>query len=374
MPAPENRPASSGRLDNLQMLRALAASTVVVLHAFHETEAIGQATGRPAAVLGGHFAFGVDVFFALSGFIMAHTAAGEFEAPGASLRFFLRRCARVVPLYWLLTTVLLVGGIAAPALLNAPLGDAFHVVASYLFIPDPRGAGEMRPVIALGWTLNYEMLFYVMFAIAMLLPLRLGIAWLSVQMATMAVGHGFLDPVHVRAAFWTDPIILEFLFGVYVGLMLRAGWRIGRAAALALAVAGLSGFVGLGDRVEAAPAFLRFGLPAAMLVAAGALGPATPRSRLTAAAVALGDASYSLYLVHPFALRPARLAWTKLVGGQAPSVAFVPVAVAAAVVVGLLLYRLVERPLTSRAQALLRPAGRSGGPAAERARAASEVA
>ena len=98
-------------------------------------------------------------------------------------------------------------------------------------------------MLALGWTLNYEMLFYVFFAAALLLPIRLGVLWLSVLMVGMALVGRLIDPQHVQIAFWTNPIILEFLFGVYVALIFRSGVRIGGGWALGLAAIGLLGFV-----------------------------------------------------------------------------------------------------------------------------------
>ena len=361
-PATTPRPPSPAKLDNLQMLRALAAFSIVVLHAFHETENLAaSAGGAPVGLPASNLAFGVDIFFVLSGFIMAHTAASEFGKDGAPLRFFRRRCARVVPLYWLLTTVMLIGAALAPSLLNVPVGGLYHVIASYLFVPDARGVGEVRPVMALGWTLNYEMLFYVMFSIALMTPIRFGVAWLSGLMAMLALSHAFIDPSHVPVVFWTDPLILEFLFGVYVALIYRAGWRLGAGTALLVSGVGLIGFLRLSTPWDdaALPVFLRSGVPAAVMVFAAALGPSAPMNRLTASIVLLGDASYSLYLVHPFVLRPARAIWAKAIGGHMPLWLFVPAAVAACVVVAVIVYRRVESPLTVFAQALNRRADAS---------------
>ena len=343
------RRAPLGKLDNLQILRALAATTVVALHAMHETESLGPTVGRPPVTLpNSHLAFGVDIFFALSGFIMMHTAGQEFARAGAPTRFFLRRCARVIPLYWLLTTVMLIGAAFAPSLLNTPIGDLLHVAASYLFIPDARGAGEVRPVVALGWTLNYEMMFYAMFAIALTTSRRFGLMWLSALMATLALAHNVVDPGHYRVAFWTDPVILEFLFGVWVAWALRSGARLYVAgAALAFAV-GLMGFAEA--PFSEAPPFLREGVPAALIVAAGALGPTWPLGRLGAALVMLGDASYSLYLSHPFVLRPAHAIWAKTVGGHLPLAVFVILSTLVSALAAIGLYRGVEKPLTAFVQ------------------------
>ncbi|KAA1180519.1 acyltransferase [Rhizobium tropici] len=351
---------SSRLLSNLQVLRALAALSVVVSHALHETEMLAGATGR-AAVDGSawNLGFGVDIFFVLSGFIMTHTAASEFGKNGAPLRFFLRRCARVIPLYWLLTSLMLIGALVAPSLLTVPIGSVSHVLASYFFIPSGRGADEIRPVLALAWTLNYEMLFYVFFAAALLLPIRLGIVWLSVLMAGMALVGRLVDPSHVQIAFWTNPIILEFLFGVYVALIFRSGIRIGGAAALALMAIGLLGFVRISAPWSdaALPQFLRSGLPAALFVLAAAIGPVLPQRKLVLWGVALGDASYSLYLAHPFILRPMRAVWAKALGGYLPLGLFVVFATLVAALFALLLFRGVEKPLTSRVQSLVLRSG-----------------
>ena len=346
---------STHTLVNLQVLRALAASSVVVAHGLHETGMLAAATGR--AVVDGsawNLGFGVDIFFVLSGFIMTHTTASEFGKSGASLRFFLRRCARVVPLYWLLTSVLLLGALAAPSLLAVPIGSLSHVLASYFFIPSGRGVDEIRPVLALGWTLNYEMLFYVFFAAALLLPIRLGILWLSVLMVGMALVGRLIDPQHVQIAFWTNPIILEFLFGVYVALIFRSGVRIGGGWALGLAAIGLLGFVHISTlwNDAALPQFLRSGVPAALFVLAAAIGPVLPQRRPVLWGVALGDASYSLYLVHPFILRPLRAIWEKVIGAGLPLGLFVVFATLVAAMFAKALFRYVERPLTSRVQGL----------------------
>jgi len=341
---------------NLQVLRALAASSVVVAHALHETEMLANATGR-SAVDGSawNLGFGVDIFFVLSGFIMTHTAASEFGKSGAPLRFFLRRFARVVPLYWLLTSLMLLGALVAPSLLVVPIGSVSHVLASYFFPPSGRGVNEIRPVLALGWTLNYEMLFYVFFALALLLPLRLGIVWLSVLMVGMALVGNLVDQSHIQIAFWTSPIILEFLFGVYVALIFRSGVRIGRGIAFGLAAIGLLGFVRISTPWDdaALPQFLRSGLPAALFVLAAAIGPVLPRKRIVLWGVVLGDASYSLYLAHPFILRPMRAVWAKVIGGALPLGLFVVFSTLVAVLFALALFRGVEKPLTRRVQDLV---------------------
>jgi len=335
----------SRRLDAIQLLRALAALSVVLAHALHETGGHEDAS---------NFSYGVDVFFVISGFIMAHTSLREFGRPGASMRFFTRRLARVAPLYWLLTTAMLLGALVAPSLLNVPTGGMGHILASYLFIPDARGAGEMRPVMALGWTLNYEMFFYFLFSLALLAPARAGLAWLAALLPLLVLYGAFSGSSDPRVTFWTNPILLEFLAGVFVALLHDRGLRVSPRLTLALLALGLLGYFprqfGVEPDMERA---ILCGLPAALLVTGATLGPISTTGRLAAWGVALGDASYSLYLVHPFILRPLRVVWLKAAGPHLDAV-FVALAVLGAVAVALALYRGVERPLSAGLQGLLK--------------------
>lgn len=354
---------SGSKLHNLQVLRAIAALSVVVAHAIHETANLAATTGQQAIDASGlNLGYGVDIFFVLSGFIMMHTAAKEFGKGGASARFFLRRCARVIPLYWLLTSVMLLGAAVAPSLLKVPIGNVLHVLASYFFIPDGRGVDEIRPVLALGWTLNYEMLFYVFFALALMMPIRLGVIWLSTLMVGLALVGTMISPRYVQISFWTSPIILEFLYGVFVALIFRSGFRVGMGSALGLVVIGLLGFVRLSTPWDdaALPQFLRCGLPAASFVLAAAIGPALPLKRVVIWSVALGDASYSLYLSHPFIVRPMRAIWAKIIGADLPAGFLVACSTAIAVLLAFALYRMVERPMTSYVQSIVKISGRTG--------------
>ncbi len=339
--------APTGQIEAIQALRAIAALLVVFGHAAHETEAIGPRVGLPAidpSFL--HWGIGVDIFFVISGFIMVHTSADLFGRPGAWRIFLARRIARIVPLYWLLTSVLLLGSLVAPRLLNVPVGDWQHVLASYLFIPSLRGGDETRPVMALGWTLNLEMFFYVLFAAAMLLPLKRGMIALALAITGLALAGAMLRPTQVQLAFWTQQIILEFLFGCLLALLHRQGVRLPAAAAILLVALGFAGMVkahGL-DAASTVPPALRWGLPAALIVGGAALYRGAP-PRLALVLTGLGNASYSLYLFHPFALRPLREIWVKLVGDTLPLEIYIAVALTVAAIASTLLYRWVERPI-----------------------------
>lgn len=348
----------------IQVLRGLAALLVVIGHAIHETQVM--ATALADSPVDGSFVrwgSGVDIFFVISGFIMVYSSTQLFEKPGGWRNFLWRRFVRIVPLYWLLTTLLLLGALIAPQLLNVPIGDWRHVLSSYLFVPSLRAPDEIRPVMALGWTLNLEMFFYALFACTLVLPMRRAVLVLTAGLALLAgIGLAY-QPTQVQLAFWTQSIILEFAFGCLLALAYLKGLRLGAAPALLLAALGLAGLLQWPALQDwQVPDALRWGVPALMIVAAAALyhSPGDARashSRLTGLAVLLGNASYSLYLVHPFVLRPLRNLWTQLVGGALPLTAYVAAATAASCLVALLVYRYVEQPLLRWMQGRRRQVG-----------------
>src|SRR5579864_5676996 len=125
------------KLPNIQILRACAAMMIVIYHCGIETARLSAADGEKLLDEAAWGA-GVPLFFAISGFIMVVTSVKFFGSATASLDFMRRRIIRIVPLYWLVTTVALVVVLAAPNLMKAPPNDWFYVISSYLFWPDMR--------------------------------------------------------------------------------------------------------------------------------------------------------------------------------------------------------------------------------------------
>ena len=359
MPA-DRRPAAP--LLSIQALRAAAAASVLVHHAGYDADTIAARLHRPGLGLGRCFdwSFGIHLFFVISGFIMLRTARG-FGEPGATRRFLIRRFLRVAPLYWLMTSLVLVGALVAPSLLNQPVGGWTLFFSSYLFWPAARLDGEIRPILGQGWTLDYEMAFYVMFGSAMVLPRRAGLAALSLGLVGLAGLGKAAPPSWPPAVVWTNRLLLEFLLGLLAGLACEAGWRLKALPAFVLALIGIAGAVLLGPISGETPAgtdlWIRQGLPAALIVSACVLAPPWPATRPVLALALLGEASYSLYLTHPFTVRILRAAWMAAIGDRLPLWVFVAVACPAAVLVGLAVWRWMERPLT---RAIDRLAGAQG--------------
>ncbi|WP_237477696.1 acyltransferase family protein [Lichenibacterium dinghuense] len=335
----------------LQIVRAVAATVVVVFHAQGELVHRGFADPFPSLTIG---AFGVDLFFVVSGFIMVVASERLFGRPGAALSFMAKRVVRVAPLYWLFTAAFTGIAIGLGHLPGHPRASATHIVASFLFLPALRpDDGAYFPVYSLGWTLNYEMFFYLCFASVLALARGRAVAALSAGLIGLVL-VGRLVALPWPLFYWADPIVLEFVFGLWLGLAHRAGWRMPVRAGTALAVAAVVGAWLYVPFINSAADWrgLAWGLPAATLVA-WALGIGEPGTSLPArAATRLGDASFSLYLVHSALFIVVFYALSKVMTPQRlPPVAYMALLVGSSVAAALALYRWLEAPMTRRLQA-----------------------
>ena len=349
------------KLVGIQALRAAAALSVALLHAVYERGLLAK-TGDLGWIDRLPWEAGVDVFFVISGFVMV-TASGRLcGAPGAWRRFLAHRVARIVPLYWCVTTLYLLLARLRPDLVGAAVSGPSYVLASYAFWPAARPDGTAVPLFSLGWTLNYEMFFYAVFALAVGAPARVAVAVVTAVLAVTVLSAAAGAPLPV--SFWGGSIVLEFAFGMMLGLLrlrdvtLPPGLRI---ASIALGI----GLLAVQHTGPDALRALAFGLPALCLVAGaglGRVGTAGGEPRLIRALVLMGDASYALYLTHPFAIRGLRGIWPAMVPDVAPDMApdvaapiFVPVALALAVALSICVHLVVERPLTRTARRWLEP-------------------
>ncbi|MGO4571391.1 acyltransferase family protein [Microvirga sp. 2TAF3] len=349
------------KLIHVQLLRAFAALSVAFLHAQHDAAALAARVGKSFTALDRFpWMAGVDVFFVISGFIMVHASRSLFGKPGAQGVFLARRLARIAPLYWIVTTLYLAIALVAPSLLNNDLLAPWQVLASYLFIPFERPNGLVQPLYTLGWTLNYEMFFYGLFALVLIWPRRWALSLLVGLLAGLVI-IGRLIALPQPLAFWTDPIILEFAFGLGLGWLRAEGLTLSRIWRWGLAVTGIAllamNFIGMAsDLNEMRP--LAWGIPAACLVAAAALGPDRPLSlnALTRFGVLTGDASYAIYLIHPFVIRGIgeiahRTGADVILGPWG----FVVLTLLSVVIAGLIVHLLFERPATEVVRARIEP-------------------
>lgn len=310
------------KLRSVQTLRAIAALLVLFYH-----------LSDGGFIAGGS---GVDIFFLISGFIMG--TVGTRETPRV---FLTRRLIRIAPLYWLMTLAMCLASLIG--LLANFSFDLYRLTLSFLFVPYADADGHIWPLFVPGWTLNLEMLFYAVFAVALLTPRPLAVASL---LLCILVALGLHDWQAAPMIQWTTPMLLEFVLGLGVARfrhILRPGAAL-PLFVLSILLLAASAFV----TVDPTPyRVVIWGLPAcALLASCLSLEEAGrwPR-RWLAPLERLGDASYSLYLTHGIVL--------------AAIFKFLPmgilttlVAVSLALVVAQLSYMLLERPINRFASTL----------------------
>ena len=317
---------------SVQYLRAIAAMAVIAFHLL---------PGIPLMWIG---EYGVDLFFVISGFMMAIMTIGREISP---TRFLLDRITRVVPLYWLATVLTVVGVLAGVEIFAASAN--LHLAArSLLFIPTYGERGHIWPTLYLGWTLNYEIFFYAIYAVCLLAPRGWKIPALSAALIALFLLGLLLEPAGAVPRTWTDSLLLEFVAGAWLGTI--AGPRGDRftPARMALLMLGIVLFM---LAASLASPRLLFGTASALILAAALLAERQGVVPRIEPLKRLGDASYSIYLFQNFAF--AAVAQTlafasRHTGLRLDLVRFTaPLGFAAAVGLGYAVSLLVERPTTA---------------------------
>jgi len=350
----------------IQILRGIAALMIVIGHSLSRVRGASSALFNQELDIYLPTGFGVDLFFVISGFIIFISSERLRNRDGARLVFIKRRLIRIVPIYWISTT-LWVGITFGKDFLKSGAGlDWYYIAASYFFIPF-RTLDDLRPTVFpvydLGWTLNYEMYFYAIFSIFLFRSKYLSVFLIFLSMISMVLVGTFIDSNSVQFTFWSQPIVFEFLFGIVIGIFYTKGFAIpGKLTVplILLAVAfvaahpyGLPVMIN-GTQLNGYSRFLLWGLAAVCIVFATALGPHFKTSWLMRRFVYLGDASYSIYLFHPFGLFIVSAIFKRFVPPSDNYLVYFFIALFfVALSVALLFYRFVENPLTNTLKARL---------------------
>ena len=347
--APDRRP-----LVGVQYLRAIAALLVAY---FHSTIQLPSLTPlfHQYLLASLNLPTGVDIFFVISGFIMLVTSQRTLPK-----QFMVRRLIRIVPLYWALTILVAILLTWRPSLFRTTVVTLPFLLQSLAFIPyaNPGQGGEAKPILVPGWSLNFEMFFYVIFAVTLLVPLRRRVLVCGILFALLTVIHQHLlvAGANIAVEFLTDSRIFEFWFGMAIGhLYLNDALRLPRPAWLALTAFGFIAI--LARQVHPADSdwdnVLFTMVPAACIVL-GVVGLERNFGlRKLAFPLLLGDASYSIYLSHIPLLGLARFVWTQAglsAGTLANAIGFGMFSMLLVVLGSLVIYNWFERPITTALQ------------------------
>ena len=331
---------------SIQALRALAAFSVAILHfSIVKLMLTGRASEMPTLL---PLASGVDVFFVISGFIIAYISSDLFGRPYVSLSFLALRITRIVPLYWISTFL------AIPILHQTH--DLTSVITSLFFIPHQTLDGSYIPINGVGWTLNFEMYFYIVFSFFLFFPRRTGIVGLCLFLLFSVLLGMIARPSTVVFVIWSDPIVIEFMMGLLICILYRRGVMLPRAARLCMIPIAVCciWFFHAPTNVPTSYRFIQWGVPSAAILASLVLKVNHDSfSRYSRIVNLLGGSSYALYLIHPLMTGVVLTSYPYWIAYLTVNEVLV-LAVITSVLVAVLVHLLFERPTTELLHALIR--------------------
>ncbi|MGH1569530.1 acyltransferase family protein [Methylobacterium sp. P31] len=266
---------------SIQYLRGIAAIAVLIFHT-SETYNAGFRSG----------AAGVDLFFIISGVVMWVTTSQRNISPSAFMR---RRIIRIVPLYWVATLVTYVCVILKPNFFYDQNPSPTDLLWSLAFLPPLKG-GALHPVVVQGWTLSYEIFFYIIFALTLLSSESRRLATCTSFFALAVALHSFA-PIGYATEF-TRPLLFEFVIGLLIGIAWTKDQLVPTPVATLMVAAGVICLALDSVLLSEINRLMRWGIPSALVVT-GLLSierrAALPQLKFLHL---LGDASYSIYIWH----------------------------------------------------------------------------
>jgi exopolysaccharide production protein ExoZ len=325
-------------IESIQIMRGIAAVLVVLLHISIKGDQYGNGALDGFSIGGA----GVDLFFIISGYIMCISTAGKHFN---FYKFILHRIQRIIPLYWFSTTVALGIYLFNPGMINTSGGET-SILASYTLIPTGK-----RLLNSNGWTLSYEFFYYLIFGLFIGMGTDKAILLSSTILLSLVITGWCFNHDALLFYFSTHALYLEFVFGMLCYYFFNK--KITRLAAYAVPICILGGcllalelFFKLPVQDKGRSMF--WGIPM-LLFFIGLLSLEGFINRRTGVLknllLQIGNASYSLYLFHPFALSGTAMVLKRLNMASNPWL-FTIILLISAVTLSYFIYLYIERPLT----------------------------
>lgn len=279
------KPFHENHFNNIQALRGIAALFVLTEHVRFLNCG----------------AFGVDIFFCISGFMIM------FSTHENKKGFLIKRLIRILPLYYLMTLGTFALLMLFPSMFEQTTANPAFLIKSLLFIPFDMGGGIIQPLMRIGWTVNCEIFFYLVFAICKSVSHRFRGLLSSIVLLVIVTAGQLLSPDNAVLVFYSQPAMLEFVLGIFLYYLIRGIYEKHTLKALPpwfshgclllsivllaiLAVtkqhAGISGFGRL----------VLWGIPAAIIVFCVFIS--NLYLKMPGILVWIGNMSFSLYLIH----------------------------------------------------------------------------
>ena len=336
------KPTYHSSLHNIQMLRAFAAILVIMHHTLPHYHAMGGSLSWINTISTWGFA-GVDIFFIISGFIMAYTTFNKERTLHNAKTFFKHRLFRIYLGYWPFFLVMLIGlYITNPSKLsNLDILNSFFLTNDDMF----------QLVLPVSWSLTYELYFYFLFLFTFLFSVRY--LYLIIPILVLLLLSYLLFFSYGHYDFFYSPFLLEFFAGVllymYKDYLIKL-WVLPIAILLMLLA------YGYGIEHETKNGIDRiatFGLGALLIVLIALILETKKIYRAHKYFISLGDASYTLYLSHLIILQlfwvtGLRNLFTNPASITLPVLGFLSILLIC-ILFSLFYYQKIEKPLYKKA-------------------------
>lgn len=345
----------NNKVEGIHYLRAIAAILVVIFH---------LKLSLPEAAFSFTFGYaGVDIFFVISGFVMAHSTrnlhlgATLLLKIKSALEFMRRRALRIVPLYYIGLMVA-----SRKDLLDGVI--SLNLIKDLIFFPHQHATyiDILRPTLIQGWTLNYEMFFYGLFALSILFGALRKYVLVGILVTLTVIGfyvHKSQETFYywnnksIFSFFYTDTLIIEFALGM-LAQQLFVKFKDNHLSHSALVVVTVMSSLSLMSNAHHEYGYrgITLGIPAFLIVLSVSFACIGVKNKTLDL---LGDASYAIYLFHFFAfgaLTPLRLYVHQHMQDK-PTVVIgmlILIYFVFAVGSGILIHLWIEKPLLSKIQ------------------------
>lgn len=278
---------TSNKLTAIQVMRGVA---VILVLFYHATENL-VTKGLSGIVLNTGQS-GVDIFFIISGFIIFFSAKNKIGKSGM-IAFFESRIKRIVPNYWFYTLLFAALLITFPEKFERSIFDINHIIHSLFFIPMTDNA---PPIVSLGWTLNYEVYFYSVFLLSILIPAKYRLAFVSfvISLVFVIAVYNNLNP------FYKNDVVFEFILGAMLYLYYSKYYNDKIRVPEFVFYSVLVLVIYFMSSVSMESRFFNFGVPSFIIMMlsihvkfSGVIGSLLEK---------IGEASYSIYLSHAISM------------------------------------------------------------------------
>jgi exopolysaccharide production protein ExoZ len=349
------------QLNSLQLYRGIA-SVLVVLH--HANIIIDRELRQDGSFNIFHFGWiGVDFFFVLSGFIIFYIHQSELGQPSRFGSFISKRFLRIYPLYWIILLTKLSVSLFGDKNIIAHQSNLTEFIQAFLLVPQERA--NLDNFIGVSWTLTYEVFFYLIFGMLILLKPNIGRSIIIIWIVGLLLNLFNLLPVH--GSFLLDFIFsvrnLEFIFGCIAAYtILKYQFRHG--AVLAYSALGMLTLSILnteyhGSNVSGISPAIAYGIPFSILIIGTVWVEKNTSLKIPSILLYLGNASYSIYLTHGFFINNLTRIYVKVVEKLDKDLLLLPpnnifyigatsLIVVISISIGCIVYNWIEKPLIDK--------------------------